>query len=81
VARRLDLPIGAGSRPARIVDVKRVLLVLGLIVSILFLLLSLAALLVSAMSMGGGSFIALPLLTAVVGVVATTAFTRALRSA
>ena len=60
---------------------KRVLLVLGLIVSILFLLLSLAALPVFAMSMGGDSYIAIPLLTAVVAVVATTAFTRALRSA
>lgn len=60
---------------------KRVLLVLGLIVSILFLLLSLAALPVFAMSMGGFSYIGIPLLTTIVGVVATTAFTRTLRRA
>ncbi len=60
---------------------KSVLLVLGLIVSILLLLLSLAALPVFAMSMGGYSYIAIPLLTTIVGGAATTAFTRALRRA
>jgi hypothetical protein len=65
----------------KILDVKRVLLVLGLIVSILVLLLSLAALPVFAMAMGGLSLIALPLLTTIVGIVATTAFLRALRRA
>ena len=53
----------------------------GLVVSILFLLLSPAALPVTAMSMGGSSYIAIPLLTSIVGVMATIGFTRALRRA
>ena len=60
---------------------KRVLLWLGLAVSILFLLLSLAALPVVAMSMGGGSYIGIPFLTAIVSIVATTGIFRALRRA
>lgn len=73
--------LGRKKRREQIVGVKRVLLMLGLIVSILFLLLSLAALPVIAMSMGGSSYIAIPLLTSIVGVMATTAFTRALQRA
>ena len=59
----------------------RVVLMVGLVVSILFLLLSPAALPVTAMSMGGSSYIAIPLLTSIVGVMATIGFTRALRRA
>jgi hypothetical protein len=61
--------------------VKRVLLGLGLIVSVVLLLLSLAAVPVVAMSMGGLSDIGIALLTSLVGIVATTAFVRALRRA
>jgi hypothetical protein len=53
----------------------------GLIGSVLFLLLSVAALPVFAMSMGGYSYIAIPVLTTIIGIASTTAFTRALRRA
>lgn len=68
-------------RGGKIVCVKHVLLWLGLALSALFLLLSLAALPVVAMSMGGDSHIGIPFLATIVSIVATTGIVRALRRA